>query len=487
VWKRSIPFHLYQSPKTSTPLTTLVASEHLPPKAKIYRTLDDGLVEVWTHSLSNDGDDDVTSRPLQGNLSSKLVEYTRGSMGVRRPFRPGGLDDEVDDSRGVDYDEEDGGFLSEEAIKRAREGLTKNTKEAWQDGTLITAPPGVSFDVGLRYEDVFVTVDGEDVSRKELDQNPANTPDEASKVIDVVSNSVAGTSSMSAAFPGSLSYDKSYFDDDSLFGESSDDSSSDEDDEETSIQSENRATVDREPTIPLAAVINQTNDSSSVEDVDELLSEIQGTMQSPFTQLKNTPVIHPPVNTEQKMNSKKESAARKSWAVTEYIPITSTSDFHTLLPNPALTFPFELDDFQKQAVLRLERSECVFLAAHTSAGKTVCAEYAIALAMKHCTRAIYTSPIKALSNQKYRDFRLKFGEDVGLITGDMQVGADGSCLVMTTEILRSMLYRGADLIRDIEWVIFDEVHYINDSERGVVWEEVIIMLPDYVNLIFLSA
>eukprot|EP00956_Cyclotella_meneghiniana_P016068 scaffold25137_cov36-Cyclotella_meneghiniana.AAC.1 len=69
----------------------------------------------------------------------------------------------------------------------------------------------------------------------------------------------------------------------------------------------------------------------------------------------------------------------------------------------------------------------------------------------------------------------------------MQVGADGSCLVMTTEILRSMLYRGADLIRDIEWVIFDEVHYINDSERGVVWEEVIIMLPDYVNLIFLSA
>ena len=107
--------------------------------------------------------------------------------------------------------------------------------------------------------------------------------------------------------------------------------------------------------------------------------------------------------------------------------------------------------------------------------------------MKHCTRAIYTSPIKALSNQKYRDFRLKFGEDVGLITGDMQVGADGSCLVMTTEILRSMLYRGADLIRDIEWVIFDEVHYINDSERGVVWEEVIIMLPDYVNLIFLSA
>ena len=116
----------------------------------------------------------------------------------------------------------------------------------------------------------------------------------------------------------------------------------------------------------------------------------------------------------------------------------------------------------------------------------MCAEYAIALARKHCTRAVYTSPIKALSNQKYRDFKTKF-DDVGLITGDMQISPDSSCLIMTTEILRSMLYRGADLVRDIEWVIFDEVHYINDSERGVVWEEVIIMLPSYVNLIFLSA
>lgn len=136
--------------------------------------------------------------------------------------------------------------------------------------------------------------------------------------------------------------------------------------------------------------------------------------------------------------------------------------------------------------MRLERRECVFVAAHTSAGKTVVAEYAIALCMLHRTRAVYTSPIKALSNQKYRDFKHKFS-DVGLITGDVSVNADASCLLMTTEILRSMLYRGADLIRDIEWVIFDEVHYVNDSERGVVWEEVIIMLPDSVNLIFLSA
>jgi antiviral helicase SKI2 len=136
--------------------------------------------------------------------------------------------------------------------------------------------------------------------------------------------------------------------------------------------------------------------------------------------------------------------------------------------------------------MRLERRESVFVAAHTSAGKTVVAEYAIALAKKHHTRTIYTSPIKALSNQKYRDFRDRF-DDVGLITGDVSINPDAACLIMTTEILRSMLYRGSDTIRDIEFVIFDEVHYVNDSERGVVWEEVIIMLPDKINLIFLSA
>lgn len=79
-------------------------------------------------------------------------------------------------------------------------------------------------------------------------------------------------------------------------------------------------------------------------------------------------------------------------------------------------------------------------------------------------RAIYTSPIKALSNQKFRDFKHTFGDDVGILTGDVQIRPEASCLVMTTEILRSMLYRGADLIRDVEFVIFDEVHYVNDLE-----------------------
>lgn len=162
------------------------------------------------------------------------------------------------------------------------------------------------------------------------------------------------------------------------------------------------------------------------------------------------------------------------------------TNFNELVPEMARTWPFELDTFQKEAVYHLEYGDSVFVAAHTSAGKTVVAEYAIALAAKHMTKAIYTSPIKALSNQKFRDFRLEF-EDVGILTGDIQINAEASCLIMTTEILRSMLYRGADLIRDVEYVIFDEVHYVNDLERGVVWEEVIIMLPEHVTLILLSA
>ncbi|KAF2843133.1 antiviral helicase [Patellaria atrata CBS 101060] len=161
-------------------------------------------------------------------------------------------------------------------------------------------------------------------------------------------------------------------------------------------------------------------------------------------------------------------------------------NFKELVPEMARVWPFELDTFQKEAVYHLENGDSVFVAAHTSAGKTVVAEYAIALAAKHMTKAIYTSPIKALSNQKFRDFRNEF-DDVGILTGDVQIRPEASCLIMTTEILRSMLYRGADLIRDVEFVIFDEVHYVNDLERGVVWEEVIIMLPEHVTLILLSA
>ena len=183
----------------------------------------------------------------------------------------------------------------------------------------------------------------------------------------------------------------------------------------------------------------------------------------------------------------KSSAVRNNRKWAHVVDVNrSMDDFGLLVPELAHEFPFELDTFQKQAVYHLEYGHSVFIAAHTSAGKTVVAEYAIALATQHMTKAIYTSPIKALSNQKYRDF-LKTFPDVGILTGDVQINPEASCLIMTTEILRSMLYRGADVIRDVEFVIFDEVHYVNDLERGVVWEEVIIMLPEHVQIILLSA
>lgn len=176
---------------------------------------------------------------------------------------------------------------------------------------------------------------------------------------------------------------------------------------------------------------------------------------------------------------------KRQWA--EIIDVSQPiTDFHERVPFLAHKFDFELDTFQKQAVLKLEQKCDVFVAAHTSAGKTVVAEYAIALSMKHMTKSIYTSPIKALSNQKYRDFHRTFG-DVGLITGDWKINENSSCLIMTTEILRSMLYSRSDVVPDLEYVIFDEVHYINDSDRGHVWEEVLIMLPPSVSIVMLSA
>eukprot|EP00930_Biecheleria_cincta_P028758 TRINITY_DN20049_c0_g1_i1.p1 TRINITY_DN20049_c0_g1~~TRINITY_DN20049_c0_g1_i1.p1 ORF type:complete len:1065 (+),score=272.73 TRINITY_DN20049_c0_g1_i1:63-3257(+) len=154
--------------------------------------------------------------------------------------------------------------------------------------------------------------------------------------------------------------------------------------------------------------------------------------------------------------------------------------------SPAKTYPFKLDTFQQEAVSCLERRESVMVAAHTSAGKTVVAEYAISMALRDKQRIIYTSPIKALSNQKYRDLQDEF-KDVGLMTGDVTINPNASCMIMTTEILRSMLYRGSDVSREMAWVVFDEVHYMRDRDRGVVWEEVMILVPDTVRLVFLSA
>eukprot|EP00755_Sulcionema_specki_P006130 Sspe_Gene.5109::Locus_1681_Transcript_1_1_Confidence_1.000_Length_793::g.5109::m.5109/K12598/MTR4, SKIV2L2; ATP-dependent RNA helicase DOB1 len=152
----------------------------------------------------------------------------------------------------------------------------------------------------------------------------------------------------------------------------------------------------------------------------------------------------------------------------------------------AITFPYKLDTFQQEACDALERGESVMVAAHTSAGKTTVAIYAIAMGLRQKQRVIYTSPIKALSNQKYRELGERF-DSVGLMTGDVTIKPDADCLVMTTEILRSMLYRGSEMLREVGFVIFDEVHYMRDKLRGVAWEETIILLPDKVQFVFLSA
>src|SRR5215831_5450975 len=149
--------------------------------------------------------------------------------------------------------------------------------------------------------------------------------------------------------------------------------------------------------------------------------------------------------------------------------------------------PYELDDFQLEAIRALANRHSVLVAAPTGTGKTVIGEFGIFMARKHDARAIYTTPIKALSNQKYRDFRALFGEDqVGLLTGDVVVNREAPIRVMTTEVLRNMLVTGSDL-DDVGVIVFDEVHYMGDAERGTAWEESILLAPKGVPLVCLSA
>ena len=156
-------------------------------------------------------------------------------------------------------------------------------------------------------------------------------------------------------------------------------------------------------------------------------------------------------------------------------------------------FPFELDDFQKEACNYIDAGESVVVCAPTGAGKTVIAQHAIHRAIEEGKRIFYTTPLKALSNQKYYDFGEKYGQDkVGLLTGDTSINRSGQIVVMTTEVFRNMLYGTnfgavADNLKDVKYVVLDEVHYMNDEQRGTVWEESIIYCPTNVQIIALSA
>jgi superfamily II RNA helicase len=147
---------------------------------------------------------------------------------------------------------------------------------------------------------------------------------------------------------------------------------------------------------------------------------------------------------------------------------------------------FELSPFQVRAVEALEAGKNVLVGAPTGAGKTLVAEYAIERALQAGKRCVYTSPIKALSNQKYRDFK-HAGLDVGLLTGDVTIQPRAQVLIMTTEILRNEIFESPEQLADVEFAVFDEVHYLDDSERGSVWEESLIFAPPRMRLVCLSA
>ena len=151
------------------------------------------------------------------------------------------------------------------------------------------------------------------------------------------------------------------------------------------------------------------------------------------------------------------------------------------------TLPFRLDPFQQDAVHALAEGRSVLVAAPTGTGKTVVAEYAVHNALTRGLRAIYTTPIKALSNQKFRDFRTRYGSRVGLLTGDLVENPSGQLLVMTTEVARNMLVQDPGSFGDVGCLIFDEVHYLADPERGTAWEESILLAPAHVPLVCLSA
>ncbi len=147
----------------------------------------------------------------------------------------------------------------------------------------------------------------------------------------------------------------------------------------------------------------------------------------------------------------------------------------------------QLDRFQEEALEAINRDNSVIVTAPTGAGKTVIAEYAVEKCIQENHRVIYTAPIKALSNQKYRDFYAEYGEKIGIVTGDIVLNPYSQVLLMTTEIFRNMIFDDIERLNDVSYVIFDEIHYINDIERGTVWEESLIFGPQHIKFVCLSA
>ena len=145
------------------------------------------------------------------------------------------------------------------------------------------------------------------------------------------------------------------------------------------------------------------------------------------------------------------------------------------------------DRFQTEAIEHINAGHSVIVSAPTGAGKTAIAEHVIESCIQEKKGVIYTAPIKALSNQKYRDFAGQYGDSIGILTGDVSLNAEAPVLIMTTEIFRNKVLDDPDSLKKYSWIIFDEVHYIDNPERGTVWEESLIFLPTHMNILCLSA
>ena len=149
---------------------------------------------------------------------------------------------------------------------------------------------------------------------------------------------------------------------------------------------------------------------------------------------------------------------------------------------------FPLDEFQVDGCRSVESDHGVLVCAPTGAGKTIVGEFAVFLALRRGLKCFYTTPIKALSNQKYHDLVDTYGEErIGLLTGDVSINGGADIVVMTTEVLRNMIYADSPALARLGYVVMDEVHYLSDRDRGAVWEEVILNLDESVNIVSLSA
>lgn len=385
---RPLPPTLYRCPLSEAG-TTLVPYASLPQRVRrkvdlaTARVLvdedeeeDDVVVEIpvaWLDPHNDGGVEDeeepssssslvagaLAGRRRQGNLRDKLTEYTRGSR-LAQPFRPGGGLQHDDDDLDANED-----ITSPQAIARHQRVLERDTAESWRRGMLLTAPPGVSFAVGLSWQDVYgqpleTTTESEPIAAtEETPVAPSSVVVEEEEETETATVQPRGTTTTSAPL-----FSKSYFDDDSLFGSSSNSDSDDEDDDEEEEEDENEVEKDKQgndvkdvsaPPVTTASTTlsqaNQQNDDEG-EDIDGLLAEL--TLDPLQSKKKSVDLPTNPLELAERQARDQLNETRKEWAITKYLPI---KDFDALIPNPALVYPFTLDDFQQQAVARLERNE----------------------------------------------------------------------------------------------------------------------------------